>query len=78
MVLGPYKLHADTTHEIQGTGLGMPITKSLVELMGGTIAVESRQGEGGTFTVELELHIQETEDDARFWSDHKIDRMIST
>ena len=64
------------THEIQGTGLGMPIAKSLVDLMGGTIAVESRLGEGSTFFVELELRIQESEDDAGFWSDHKITRMI--
>ena len=64
------------THEIQGTGLGMPITKSLVDLMGGTITVESRLGEGSTFCVELELRIQELEDDTGFWSDHKITRMI--
>ena len=65
-----------TIHEIQGTGLGMPITKSLVDLMGGTITVESKLEEGSTFTVELELRIQESEDDSRFWSDHKIARMI--
>ncbi len=38
--------HNQAIHEIQGTGLGMPITQNLVDLMGGTIAVESRQGEG--------------------------------
>ena len=64
------------THEIQGTGLGMAITKSLVDLMGGTIHVESELGKGSTFTVELELRIQETENDPRFWNDHKVARMI--
>ncbi len=67
------------THEIQGTGLGMPITKSLVDLMGGTIRVESLLGEGSTFTVELELRIQEKEnDDPGFWSEHKVSKMIVT
>ena len=64
------------THEIQGTGLGMSITSHLVELMGGTIAVQSRQGEGSTFTVELELRIHEMGEDSRFWADHQIKRMI--
>ena len=66
----------EITHEIQGTGLGMPITKNLVELMGGTIQVESRLGEGSTFIVELELCIQECEDDPGFWTDHKVVKMI--
>ena len=64
------------THEIQGTGLGMPITKSLVDLMGGSIKVDSKLGEGSTFVVELELRIREQENDPKFWSDHQIARMI--
>jgi len=60
----------------QGTGLGMTITKSLVDLMHGTIRVKSRPGEGTTFVVELELRIQNREDDPRFWSMHNIARMI--
>jgi len=65
-------------HEIQGTGLGMAITRSLVDLMGGSIHVESEQGKGSTFTVELELFIQEQEDDPRFWADHSVARVIVT
>ena len=45
----------DTVKQIQGTGLGMAITKSLVELMGGTIEVKTRRGEGTVFTVSLSL-----------------------
>ena len=44
-----------TASGILGTGLGMAITKNLVDLMSGTISVESTQGEGSTFRVELEL-----------------------
>ena len=41
--------------QYQGTSLGMAITKRYVELMGGTITVESTKGKGTTFTVELPL-----------------------
>ena len=44
-----------TVSGIQGTGLGMAITKNIVDMMGGTIRVESQQGKGTTFTVNLEL-----------------------
>lgn len=64
------------TNQIQGTGLGMPITKNLVELMGGTIDVKSRQGEGSIFTVDLELRIQEQNVDEKFWENHGITRVL--
>ena len=46
-----------TTNKIQGTGLGMCITKNIVDLMDGTITVQSEKGKGSCFTVEWELPI---------------------
>ena len=45
------------TNKVQGTGLGMAITKSVVELMGGSISVESATGKGTRFEVVLEFPI---------------------
>ncbi|WP_195269836.1 response regulator [Eubacterium sp. 1001713B170207_170306_E7] len=45
------------TRQQNGTGLGMSITKNLVELMGGTIEVESEYGEGSRFTVEIPMSL---------------------
>lgn len=52
-----------TTNKVQGTGLGMAITKNIVELMGGTIEVESQVDQGSLFTVELEFQIVEKEEE---------------
>ena len=43
------KMHA----RVSGTGLGLPVTRQLVELLGGKVSVESASGEGTTFTVRL-------------------------
>ena len=70
-----------STYGIQGTGLGMPITKNLVDMMGGSIHVVSELNKGSAFTVELELRIQEEdvrETDHKFWTDHKLTRMLVT
>lgn len=49
------KLETDHHPEKRGVGLGLAIVKQIVELHGGTIAVESRVGEGSTFTFEIPL-----------------------
>ncbi|MCL2741967.1 MAG: ATP-binding protein, partial [Oscillospiraceae bacterium] len=47
------QLDAESNRNTEGTGLGLPITKSLAEMMGGTIEVESEYGKGSAFTVRL-------------------------
>ena len=63
------------TKGIQGTGLGMAITKSLVELMGGTIRVESEEGKGSEFIVNLRLKVAEVSN-VDFWKAHGIGRAL--
>ena len=65
-----------TTNKVQGTGLGMAITKNIVELMGGTIEVFSEVNKGSLFRVELEFRIPEDQADKRFWKENGISRIL--
>ncbi|MFZ2181292.1 MAG: ATP-binding protein, partial [Blautia wexlerae] len=53
------RAESSMTNKIQGTGLGMAITRNLVEAMGGTIDVESELGQGSCFEVLIDLRIAE-------------------
>ena len=64
-IFEPFERESTATQSgIQGTGLGMAITKNIVEMMGGTISVESEIGKGSVFTVELSLKLQDVEKNA--------------
>lgn len=58
------------TNAIQGTGLGMAITKNLIDLMGGVITVESKLGEGSTFSVDISFATTDAADRNHYWVMH--------
>ncbi len=58
-----------TTRKYGGTGLGLSIVKTLVEAMGGSVAVTSRPGEGALFTIRLPLRVATAEETAARQSD---------
>ena len=66
-----------TTNKVQGTGLGMAITKNIIELMGGTIDVYSEVNQGSLFRVELEFRIPEGQADRKFWTEKGISRILA-
>ncbi len=75
-VFAPFSREINSvTNKIQGTGLGMAITKNLVDLMGGIIGVESKTGEGSVFTVELTFAVPEDEGQEA-WFGGKVSKML--
>ena len=56
-IFEPFSRDEEVAGNIQGTGLGMAITKSIVDAMGGTICVESTPGKGSRFSVELSFAV---------------------
>ena len=61
-IFEPFEREASTTQSgVQGTGLGMAITKNIIDMMGGTIEVHSEKGKGSEFIVEFSLKLQDLE-----------------
>lgn len=65
-----------TVNPVSGTGLGMPIAKSLVELMGGSIHVESKLGKGTTFEVILNFRKIKYQEKVNWWKLQKISQVL--
>lgn len=59
-IFKPFTRLDEQLHEVEGTGIGLSITKQLIELMGGHIGFETQEGQGSTFWVDIPL----TEDEA--------------
>ncbi len=69
-IFEPFEREKNTTMSgVPGTGLGLAIVKNIVEMMGGTIEMESTQGRGSRFIVTLSLHIQERQAIDKDWSE---------
>ena len=61
--------HSGSRTKFAGTGLGMPITKKLVEKMGGTISFESKEGAGTTFVIRIPFKIDPDADEHKVQKD---------
>ena len=59
-VFEPFEQGENIAGKYGGSGLGLAITKNMIGLMGGDISVQSKQGEGTTFSVEISLQVDDT------------------
>ena len=73
-IFEPYSRELGVT-ESEGTGLGMAVAKSLIDLMGGTISVDSKEGEGSTFSVNFKFPLAKI-NDVNFWVENNISRVL--
>ena len=77
IIFDPFtRAESTTVNKEVGSGLGLAITKNIVDLMGGTITLQSELGKGSTFTVELPLRIPHEEQDDSFWEKHSVSRVL--
>lgn len=74
-IFEPYSREMSGEANNHGTGLGMAVAKNLIDLMGGTISVESHEGEGSTFAVVFKFPISKI-NDANFWVDQGVARVL--
>lgn len=62
--------------KIQGTGLGMAITKNLIDLMGGIIDIDSELNKGTTITLSLKFKVEEVDTDIKFYEKFGISKIL--
>lgn len=74
-IFEPYSREITGPADSQGTGLGMAVAKNLIDLMGGTISIESKEGEGSTFAVGFKFPISKITD-SNFWADQGVARIL--
>jgi len=63
-------------NDVSGTGLGMAITRNLVNMMGGTIEVKSELGVGSTFKIVIPMQLPSEFEDPKFWVSHSLTHML--
>ncbi|MDE6690812.1 MAG: response regulator [Clostridia bacterium] len=74
-IFEPYSRDISASSDLHSAGLGMAVAKNLIDLMGGTISIESKEGEGSTFAVGFKFPISKVSD-SNFWIDHGVARVL--